>query len=132
MSLIESQLIAQVSVSGAKEAEAQLLGVGRASDSAGSMLKTLALGAAAAAGAALVAVGVASTKMAGDFEQSVTKLYTTAGESKANLQMVGDGILSMSSQVGTGAQKLVDAMYWIESGGLHGAKALEAMRVAAQ
>lgn len=89
----------------------------------------LAVGAAAAL---TVGLGIATTKMAGDFQQSVTKLYTTAGESKSNLQMVGDGILGMSASVGTGAQQLVDAMYWVEGGGLHGAQGLEALRVAAQ
>ena len=33
-------------------------------------------------------------------QQGVTKLYTTAGEYKSNLGMVGDGILSMSGIVG--------------------------------
>ncbi len=85
-----------------------------------------------AATAITVGLGVASVKAAGDFQQSVTKLYTTAGESKNNLQMVGDGILNMSASVGTGSQKLVEAMYWIESAGLHGSQGLEALRVAAE
>ncbi len=76
--------------------------------------------------------GAQAVKMAGDFQESLTKLYTTAGETKSNLKMVGDGILTMSGQVGTGSQKLVEAMYWIESGGLHGKQGLEALRVAAQ
>jgi TP901 family phage tail tape measure protein len=85
-----------------------------------------------AVGAAVVAAGVESVKMAGNFQQSITKLYTTAGEAKGNLQMVGDGILSMAAQVGTGAQTLVQAMYWIESGGAHGAAGLNDLRIAAE
>ena len=83
-------------------------------------------------GAAAIGLGAAAIHAAGDFQQSITKLYTTAGESKDSLQMVGDGILGMSASVGTGSQKLVEAMYWIESGGLHGKIGLEALRVAAQ
>lgn len=98
----------------------------------GGNLAGLTTGAIAVAGAAIAGIGVETVKMAGDFQQGVTKLYTTAGEQKSNLQMVGDGILNMSSSVGTGSQKLVEAMYWIESGGLHGAQGLEALRVAAQ
>lgn len=86
------------------------------------------------AGVGIVAagVGVVTTKMAGDFQQNITKLFTTAGEFKSNLQSVGDGILGMSASVGTSALKLSQAMYWIESGGLHGAQGLEALRIAAQ
>jgi TP901 family phage tail tape measure protein len=93
---------------------------------------SLVAGGLLVAGTAALAFGVASTKMAGDYQQNVTKLYTTAGEFKDNLQMVGDGMLKMSTQVGTGALKLSEAMYWIESGGLHGKRGLEALRVAAQ
>src|SRR5258708_7119748 len=76
--------------------------------------------------------GVVSAKMAGDFESEVTRLYTTAGELHKNLKMVGDGILTMASQVGTGAMQLVQGMYWIESGGAHGAAGLNDLRIAAE
>lgn len=85
-----------------------------------------------AVGAIAVGVGAKTASMAGDFQQSITKLYTTANEAKGNLQMVGDGILAMSGQVGTSAQTLAQAMYWIESGGLHGAAGLDALRIAAE
>lgn len=85
----------------------------------------------AAVGAGAVVLGAKVVSMAGNFQQSVTKLYTTAGEAKANLQMVGDGVLGMSTQVGTGAQKLIDAMYWVESAGFHGAAGLQILKIAA-
>src|SRR5258707_2035961 len=74
--------------------------------------------------------GVVSAKMAGDFESAVTRLYTTAGEVHKNLQMVGDGILTMASQVGTGAMQLVQGMYWIESGGGRGATRMYMISIA--
>jgi len=102
-------------------------------------IMTGATGMLAVAGGAFIALGGmalkgagAAVKVAGDFQESLTRLYTTAGETKTNLKMLGDGILNMSGQVGTGSQKLVEAMYWIESGGLHGSQGLEALRVAAQ
>jgi len=84
-----------------------------------------------AIGVAAVGVGVVTTKLSGDFQQLMTKLTTTAGESTDKIKMVGQGILDMSVQVGTGALKLGDAMYWIESGGVHGAKALTDLKIAA-
>ena len=93
----------------------------------------LALGAIVAVAAAAVAIGlgVQAVRAAGDFQQSVTKLFTTAGELHQNLAMVGTGILTMAGQVGTGAQQLVGAMYYVESGGYHGAAGLEVLRIAA-
>src|SRR5258708_38300087 len=70
--------------------------------------------------------------MAGDFQVKRTKLYPTAGESFKNLTMVGNGILAMAPQVGTSVKALGDAMYWIESSGLHGAAGLAALRLAAE
>lgn len=112
-----------------------------AQNSASSIIKGLAgdiggLGVAGlVAGAAIAAtVGVIgkTVQMAGDFQVQMTKLYTTAGESLSNLTMVGNGILDMAPQVGTSVTDLGDAMYWIESAGLHGQKGLDALRIAAQ
>jgi len=97
----------------------------------GSVFLGLAAIVAVAATAVAVWLGVKAVKAAGDFQQSITKLFTTAGELHSNLQMVGDGMLTMAGQVGTGAQLLSNAMYYIASGGYHGAAGLEALRVAA-
>jgi len=91
----------------------------------------LAVAAAAAIVAGAIAVGVAAAKMAGDFQAGITRLFTTANELKSNLSMVGAGVLSMAGQVGTGAQQLLQAMYWVESGGYHGAAGLNVLRIAA-
>jgi TP901 family phage tail tape measure protein len=97
----------------------------------GSMSKAMAATAAGVglAGAAFAAVSV---KMAADFQQSVTKLATTAGESTKNLKMVGDGMLTMAGQVGISANELAKGMYTVESSGIHGADALTVLKAAAQ
>jgi TP901 family phage tail tape measure protein len=82
------------------------------------------------AGAAL-AVGAVSIHMAGDFQQSMTQLVTGAGESKANIDLVSKGILSMAGDVGVSAQQLASGMYMVESAGFHGAQGLEVMKTAA-
>ncbi len=121
-----------VEIRGATESIAKLEGVGRATDNAGAKLTGLAVGGVLIAGAALVALGAKAVMMAGDFEQSITKLYTTAGEQQSKLKMVGQGILDMSVQVGTGAQELAKAAYIVESGGYHGAAGLNVLKIAAE
>jgi TP901 family phage tail tape measure protein len=83
-------------------------------------------------GAAAAVVGVATVKMAGDFESSTNRLVTSAGEVHQNLEMVRQGILSMAGEVGYSAEELSKAMYTIESGGQHGAAGLQVLRAAAE
>ncbi|EOD66909.1 phage tail tape measure protein [Amycolatopsis vancoresmycina] len=83
-------------------------------------------------GAAAAVVGVATVKMAGDFESSTNRLVTSAGEIHSNLEMVRQGILSMAGEVGYSAEDLSKAMYTIESGGRHGAEGLQVLRAAAE
>ncbi len=79
-----------------------------------------------------VVLGGIAVYAAAKFEQGLTKLYTTAGETKDKLDMVGKGILAMTVEVGTGAQKLLDGMYWVESAGFHGAAGLNVLKIAAE
>jgi len=132
MSVVASQLVAEVSVKGADEAKAQLLGVGAASDSAGGMLSSLAAGGALIAGAAIVGIGVKSVEMAGNFQDAMTQLVTGAGESKANIDMVSQGILNMAVTTGTSTTQLSQGMYMIESAGYHGAAGLAVLQAAAE
>lgn len=79
-----------------------------------------------------VALGVDAVHQAGNYQQALTKLATTAGESTNQLKMVGDGMLGMASQVGVSAQDLAKAMYTVESSGIHGADALVVLKSAAE
>lgn len=88
--------------------------------------------AVAAVGVATVALGAASLKAAGDFQSGLTTLVTGAGESAANLKLVGDGIKQVSVDTGTSTKQLIDGMYMIESAGQHGAAGLNVLKVAAQ
>lgn len=84
------------------------------------------------AGSVAVGLGIKSVMMAAQFDSSITRLGTTAGESKAHLGMVSQGILDMAGKVGWSAQSLATAMYQVESGGYHGAAALLVLKDAAQ
>jgi TP901 family phage tail tape measure protein len=77
-------------------------------------------------------IAAVSVKMAGDFQASMQKLVTTAGESQGKLKMVSDGVKSVAVQTGTGTKELADGMYMVESAGFHGKAGLEVLRVAAQ
>lgn len=115
-----------------KEARAEVTKLG--TESSGKMAKFAAVGKGAllgTAGAAL-AVGVASLKLAGDFQQSMTQLVTGAGEAQKNMGLVSAGILDLSTHVGYSAQELAKGMYAIESAGYHGASGLNVLKAAAE
>lgn len=80
----------------------------------------------------IAGLGIAAVKMAADFQSSMTRLVTSAGESESNLQMVSAGVLQISRDTGTSSTALAQAMYVIESGGQHGAAGLEVLKAAAQ
>jgi hypothetical protein len=105
--------------SGAKSAEA-----GGAVAAAGGKMKMALIGVAVGAG---VAVDAASK-----FQDATTHLVTDAGESAANLSMVQQGILRVSAATGTSANDITNAMYHIESAGMHGASGLSVLSVAAE
>ncbi len=80
----------------------------------------------------IVGVAAAAVKMAGDFQASMTRLVTSAGESQDNLQQVSAGVLQIARDTGTSTTQLAQAMYMVESGGQHGAAGLEVLKAAAQ
>lgn len=83
--------------------------------------------------AAAVAISAGSmVKAAGDYQSSITRLATSAGESKANLDLVSKGVLDVANSTGTSTKQLTAAMYTIESGGQHGAAGLAVLKAAAQ
>src|SRR5581483_1492831 len=62
------------------------------------------------------------TEKAAQLQTSVTKLYTSAGESRANLPMISQGILAMSGATDTSQADLAAGAYFAESAGFHGRK----------
>jgi TP901 family phage tail tape measure protein len=87
-----------------------------------------AIGVAAAA----VAAGGEAIHMAADFQQSMTRLVTGAGEAQSNMKLVSNGILAMAGQVGESTHDLAAGMYLVESAGFHGADGLNVLKLAAQ
>src|SRR2546423_13186435 len=63
--------------------------------------------------------GEVVSKMVGDFQQQMTKLTTTAGESESNIKAVSNGILAMAGPPAFYVKGFWDAMSWLETGGFH-------------
>jgi len=77
-------------------------------------------------------VGVASIKMAANFEQATNQLITSAGESRKNIALVRTGLLDLSVQAGASATDLAKGMYLIESAGYHASTGLSVLKAAAE
>lgn len=92
------------------------------------------------AGIAALAVAAVSVKMAGDWQASMIRLTTSAGETgtvingklTGPIAQVSDGLLKMAVSTGTSTKMLADAMYYVESAGFHGADGLKVMKAAAE
>jgi TP901 family phage tail tape measure protein len=83
-------------------------------------------------GAVAVTVVGVTTKWAADFQAATARLVTSAGETKDKLDLVRNGILDMSGQVGVSAQDLAHAMYYVEAAGFHASDGLTVLKAAAQ
>ncbi len=126
----KTELIARndaLAASNARAGESSAAGSSKALGLVGSLSK-LAIGTTAVS----AILGGDALHQAGNYQQSLTKLATTAGESTGNLKLVGDGMLNMAGQVGVSAQDLSKAMYVVESSGIHGADSLVVLKAAAQ
>jgi TP901 family phage tail tape measure protein len=113
------------------EAAASTVAVSDASKKGG--LNLAAMGRVAGITAAgLGIVAAVAVKAAGNFQSLTQHLVTDAGETQANLAMIRAGILSISTATGTSATDVTNAMYHIESAGIHGAAGLSVAKVAAE
>lgn len=94
----------------------------------GGSFNKMALG--VAAGAAVVAVK--TTMMAANFQTSMLRVQTGAGELHSNMALVSNGVLDLATKTGDSSKELASALYTVESGGQHGAAGLMVLKAAAQ
>lgn len=113
------------------------------SDSFSGKMQNVAAGVGKLAlGFAAAGIGVAgvSVKMAGDWQASMIRLVTSAGETGAvvngkltgPIANVSKSLLQMAVDTGTSTKELATGMYYVESAGFHGADGLQVMKMAAQ
>lgn len=76
--------------------------------------------------------GVASVKMAMDFQTSLTKIQTLVGATADQVKGYESAIKSISSTTATGQKELADGLFFITSAGFEGQQALDALEVSAK
>ena len=83
-------------------------------------------------GLAVGAAAVYGIDKAAQLQASVTRLYTSAGESRKNLPMIEQGILNLAPETATSQSQLGQGAYMIESAGIHGQGALQVLKAVAE
>lgn len=92
----------------------------------------LVAGKAARWGAAgLVLMAAESYKLSVNYEATMTRIATMTGTGRAEVDALKQSILDLAPATGHSPQELAEALYHIEAVGFRGAKALEAVKAAA-
>lgn len=81
---------------------------------------------------ALVGVGIEATKMATNFDQAMTMIHTQAGASTAEVDRLRGQVLALAKTSPQGPEELAKGLYHLESIGLRGSKAMDALKISAQ
>ncbi|MGZ4617181.1 MAG: phage tail tape measure protein [Frankiaceae bacterium] len=103
--------------------------VGAAADSASGGVKRLLEGFGLLAAGTAVA---ASVKQAADFQAQMLLIQTQAGATAQEVKNLSPAVLSLAGQVAQAPEALATSLYHVESTGLRGAQALDAVKVAAE
>ncbi len=77
-------------------------------------------------------VGGIAVKMASDYEMSVNKIATLSSGSAKDVAMLRNEVLKLGGETAKTPQELADALFLIESGGQHGAKAFDILKNSAR
>jgi TP901 family phage tail tape measure protein len=80
----------------------------------------------------LLAVGVGATKVAMDFDSSMTRIQALVGLSRKEVDSMRDSVLQMSGTTAKGPRELGEALFFVTSAGLRGKDALEALEFSAK
>lgn len=102
--------------------EGQLRSAGRSISSAGKRLSLYVT-------APIVAAGVASFKMADQFETSMSRVIGLAGQSEKAVGKWSQQLLKLGPEIGKGPRELAEALYFVASSGVPAAKVLDVVRV---
>lgn len=118
----------------AKMGEARAETAKLSTQGASNLAKFAAVGKAALLGITVgaAAVAVESLKMAADFQSAMELIHTQAGASQAEVDRMSKAVLSLAGSTATAPDELAAGLYHLESSGLHGARALEALKTAAE
>lgn len=82
--------------------------------------------------AAVIGASVVSVKMATDFQSAMTLIQTQAGASSKEVENMSGAILDLAGKTATAPKTLADGLFYIESAGFRGAKALDILKISAE
>lgn len=80
----------------------------------------------------IVGLGVASFKMAKDFEGSFNNIRQLVGTSESQIQRWQTQVLNMAKKLPQAPKELADALYFVSSSGFKGAEAMRVLRASAK
>lgn len=80
----------------------------------------------------LLAIGYGATKLALSFDQDMTMIQTQAGASAGEVKNLRDQVLDLAAKMPQSPDEMAKGLYHLESVGLRGAKAMDALKIAAQ
>ena len=82
--------------------------------------------------APLMGIGIASGKMAMDFETSMTKIITLVGIGRREVESWIPAVKNMAGETGVAAGELAEALFYITSAGIRGSNALNVLEASAK
>lgn len=121
---------AETAAKTAASSDATVAGAVAGTAAGGGISKSVGMTATVIAAAVAVAAGV-MVKAAGDFQKSVTQIYSSAGET-APFETISSGILQIARDTGTATQQLTNGLYTISSAGYNAASGLTILRASAE
>lgn len=121
-SVVRSFAVAGAAAEAAEGKFSKLKKAGTALSSVGSVMTRLA--------APAVALGAVAVKSAATYEQAMTRIRTQTGASAAEATKQASNFSKLAGQVGFSSTQMAQGLYPIESEGLRGAKATQALTAA--
>ncbi len=109
-----------------------LLGAQRAMQQAGQKMQKAGKAMTTRLTLPLLGIGVASTKIAADFDASMRKIVGLVGVPVEQVNEWREDVRHLGVEYGISAKKAADALFFITSAGLRGATALETLQVSLQ
>ena len=82
--------------------------------------------------APIVGLGIASFKMASDFEASMTKIQSLVGKSEAEVKSLTTSVMGLAGTTARAPQELAEAMFFITSAGIGAADAAGVLEASAK
>ena len=117
---------------GTAKVQTQLKGITKSFDSMATRARALGKTLTTRLSLPLLAIGVASVKMAADFEKSMSQIVGLVGISRDQVQAWQKDIIALSGETAKAPKELAEALFFITSAGLRGQKALDALTASAK